>query len=523
MPGPTHLLRAHAIACIALLGAAWPLSLVHPELGAFRTWQIALNALLFVGVALHLRRGPPSGLFAFDTDVHVPASLRRALFAAALLWTCARTLSQYWAFDVNGADFSIFERMLWNTLHGRFAYSPIYGVNHFAVHQHYVLFALLPIYAVVSSPYVLLLAGAVAMWSALFPLWRLGRTYLRNEWFVLLLALAYLGSPWFAAMLDGGHRPEMLYPVAALTFLLGWVRQRPWVWGAGLALFLSCREDVALYTAAFGAAALIRERRPAAAVVVAASVALFALNLWWVRPAMSSGTASPQYMTFWSHYGSSTGEVVLAMLTQPVRVLTDVLTSRWYLLLGPALLLPLLSPRAALALLPGLILFGTSNTPLRLYRGYGPSILLPFVLFGMVEAARFLRSRAAGQTPNVVVLLALLLFPLIGAAQVRLPRPRLDALRALPALHTALAERPADCVQFALYPYLPQSLEPQAADVCWRDPHATVLWLPGESPWPLSRHDADRLERHLRANGKPLAGGFLIGPGLPNPAVEPAS
>ncbi|HLT30295.1 MAG TPA: DUF2079 domain-containing protein [Myxococcaceae bacterium] len=364
-----------------LTGYAWaltlgallclPLSWVHHELGALRSWQLLLSPLLFLGLAP--RRFRP---------LDAPGPSRRLIltsWAVALIWLLTAQWLKYFAFAVNGIDFSIFDWMLHNTLNGRFMYSPIYEVNHFGVHPSYWMLLLVPLHALWPSPLMLTTVTALVVWGGCLPLWHLVRGRTGNGWLAWLACVAYLTCAYTGRILDGGFRPEVLYPLAGFTLLLAWERQR-WVFPAAL-LLLSVKEDAALYLAGFALAVLVsqRARWRSALGLLLLSVLVFGLNVGVVQPAAlaSSGAERPLYMSFWSDYGATMSEVVRFMLTHPLRVAGDVLTSSLLELFGPLLLLPLFSSRAMGMMLPGLVLLGSATYPLM--RDFGSYYAIPLL------------------------------------------------------------------------------------------------------------------------------------------------
>ncbi len=490
---------AWAICLLALV--CIPLAWVHRELSALRNWQLGLHVLLF-GVLALMRFRP----------LESAGPSRRLLWISALTslaWAVAAQAMKYFAVSVNGVDFSIFDWMLHNTLDGRFMYSPIYDVNHFGVHPSYWMLLLVPLHALWPSPLLLTLVTALVVWGACLPLWRLVLGKTQSRWMAWLACLAYLTCAWTGRLLDGGFRPEVLYPLAGFTLLLAWERQR-WVWGAAL-LFLSVKEDAALYLAGLSLGVLAvqpRRWRQGLGLLVLA-VAVFGINVGVVQPAALSttGVAQPSYLTFWSEYGASLPEVAAFMLTHPVRVAGDVLGSGWLKLLGPLLLLPLFSPRALAMLLPGLVLMGTASNPVvHQFRMYYPIPLLAAALWGAVDACT---SRTAARHPAFargLLATVLIAFPLFWDGYVKLPPPRWALQRELASLGASPLSTGSGpiCVQTVLFPHLGYPLNPTPLFEarCLAQPGALALVHPELDPFPLQREDLERMVSQATAEGR---------------------
>jgi hypothetical protein len=505
---------AWALCAAALL--CLPLAWVHHELGALRSWQLLLHPLLFL--ALALRRFRP-------LDAYGPSHrLLLTSAAVALVWILFAQGMKYFAFAINGVDFSIFDWMLHNTLHGRFMYSPIYDVNHFGVHPSYWMLLLVPLHALWPSPLMLSAITGLVVWGACLPLWHLVHGRTRSGWMAWLACVAYLTCAWTGRIIDGGFRPEVLYPLAGFTLLLAWERQR-WVLPAAL-LLLSVKEDAALYLAGFSLAVLVsqRQRWRGGLGLLVLALAVFGLNVGVVQPAAlaSTGRARPEYMTFWSDYGGTMSEVVRFMLGHPLRVAGDVLQSGWLKLLGPLLLLPLASPRALGMMLPGLVLLGAATYPLMHDFGtYYPIPLLAPALWGAVEVCTSPRVARHQGLARALLATVLLAFPLFWVGYVKLPLPRFALHRELAALESAPSGPSAPgplCAQTVLFPHLSYALQPTPLfwTQCLDQPGAWALVHLELDPYPLKRSDLEGLVTRAQALGhaRPLPEGtwILVGP-----------
>lgn len=515
-PWARNPLCLYAVAMSAAFLAVIPLSFIGAELGALRNWQTALNALLLAALAWRWWRGD-------QRLPGVPTWAFAALAACSAVSLLTNQLFKFHDFTASGRDFPIFDRMLFETNHGRFMYAPTVELNHFGIHPNHVLVLLAPLHRVFETPLLLVTVTFAALWGGVVPLWLLAR-HLWNEGAALLAAAAYLTNPWLAGVLDGGFHPEVLYPLAGLLFLLGWVRERPRLWIPSLAFFLAIKEDAALMMLGFAAAALAFEprRRRAALSIAAASCAVLALNLAVVQPRLLEGTTGDHaaYRRFWGQYGRSFGEVAFGMASSPLRVAADLLRSHWYRLFGAALFLPLLS-RALLPMLPTLLILGTSSHAMMWrYEWYYPVPLLPFLFWGLFEAHRSLPLlRAHPRLREGLFLTALLAFPLAGGGYMRFPIPSLERLRALQALKARLLElnAPEVCAQDALVPHVPYPVKvhPLSAE-CLQRPGAVAALNPALDTDPYQVEQVRGWIDEARAAGRDedLGAGFHVVRGL---------
>jgi len=483
------------------------LTFLGREAGAFRNLQTGLAPLLFVLLAITggLRQ-PLEGIIVRRRPIVLFA-------AAATAWLLAQQLSQYLAFYTNATDFSIFDWMLYNTNHGRFMYSPIYGLNHLGVHQTWILLAFVPLHRLFESHYLLLLAGAIVAAGGMLPLWRLARHFTNNNCIAALLCAGYITSPWVAQLVDGGFRPEVFFPVVGLTLVWGWLTEQPRIWIPALLLFVAIKEDAPTYAGGLAFSALVFEprRRGAALFIIGLCALVFFLDLAVARPIFlqSTGSAEPGYVQHWGRYGASTGEIIRNVALSPLQVARDVLTSQWYRLFAPVLLLPLLSKRAFVAMLPIFVVFGTSAN-LRSYAGYTIAAMLPFFFWGWLETlSRISKLRMA----PALSLFTLLLFPLVGGAYVHIERPAFEALAAWPEVVGRIQNLKGPvCAQLSIFPHLPYSLDArELAPGCVEGPDAVGVMNARFDPFPF---DDNKLRQviadAMKSGGERLRGEFVL-------------
>jgi uncharacterized membrane protein len=515
-PDPRHVQAfclAYAAAFCTLLIASVPLSWMNQELAAVRNWQIALNG---AALLVLIRWWTPS---AGSPSLPFPRTLVYLTAAAGAVLFLACQLSKFYSFAPNGFDFSIFDWMLYNTNHGRFGYSPLYNLNHFGVHQSYLLLLLAPLHRAFETPVFLVVTTAVVLWAGVVPLWHLARHYLQSEAQAFLVLVAYLTNPWVGRLLDGGFRPESFYPVLGLTFALGWTVRKARIWSPALLAFLCIKEDAAFYIAALAIAALLFEsqRRRAAAVCLAFSVLLLTVNLSFLQPLFlaESNAIRPGYLGFWHQYGTTLGGIAARMIASPLRVAADVLTSHWYKLFGPALFLPLFAKLPLAAMAPALFILGSASYPtMRHYRAYYAIPLVPFFFWGLLDGYRRLGSiPRVGAWRDGLLAAALLLFPLFGDGYIRFHRPDRVALQSFKLMVEKVDGTRPICVQPVLFPHLPYAwnLQPLSQS-CIQQPGAVSLINSQLDPFPYNQAQLQQMLAHAAANGRAqqFEAGFAI-------------
>lgn len=476
-------------------GAAVPTQL------AFRDLHVAL-AVLAAGLWLRGRPGP------------LPRPLLAAMLGAFLLWLEAAAATHYLGFRINGVDFSVYDWMLESTARGRPGYSPIYDVDHLAVHPSLTLLLLTPLHQLAGSPWLLVLVGPLLVWAGVFPALalarRLGLTDGLQTWAV---ATAYLANAWTGRLANTGARLESLVPLLCLLFLLGWLGGRPWRWAAAAVALLLTKEDAALYLGSFFALALLREagRRREAAAGLLACGAWLALYLLAVRPALLGGAPLP-YLSYWAGWGLTPGEAALGMVRQPLAVLEQLGTSGLWAFFAPVLFLPWASPRAAAAMLPTVLLLGTASNPeLHGWASYYAIPVVPFALLGLLEVQAAARRRS--RTLGLVAAAALLAFPLFQGGYARTVPWAPERLEGVAAVRARLAgERPV-FAQTVVFPHLgyPRRLLP-LFDLGRVPEEALLVVHPELDPWPFTRAQLEAALEGWRATRtvEDFPGGFAL-------------
>lgn len=458
------IVAAVAMGLSAVLGP-WlgdPASFVYP--------QIAIVVLVLVGF---WRRVP-------DFSLGLDPRAWKLLLAASLVWLEAVALSQFYAFRVNGVDFSIFDWMLESTHRGRFGYSPIYDVNHFGVHSSFVLLLWVPLHELVDSPLWLVVSGPLAVWLGIFPLRRLARSANGGPHgaLELMLVLMWVGNPWMGRAFQPGFRPELLVPFLTLWFLVGWVERDGEIVGLSLFPLLMTKEDAVLFVVGFVlvGTALERWRWKQALWLVALCGGWLAAYVFLVQPLLVGRPAT--YWGFWRDFGDTPKAVVVGMATHPVLLLTKVVGSGWWTFFLPLLLVPFRSLRAVGGMAPTLILLGAASYPvMHDFLGYYPLPLLAFAVFGVLETHARWRTLPSARLREGVVLTSIGLFGVVGGSYPRTVPVDLELNRTLGQAFEEVRSAPIVCVEPVLFPRAGYSraMLPLMDEACLDRPGAVAL------------------------------------------------
>lgn len=449
-----------------------------------------------------------------------------ALFIVSYAITCFTYL---YAVRLNGEDFSIFDWMLYNTNHRAFMTSPICNMasplgvcHHFGVHPTYVMVPLAWLHRLWTSPLMLQTVHAFAIGCALIPLVRIGRHYTDNLFLILLVTIAFATNVFTGSLLNHGFHPEVFYLPFGLWFIVGWIEGKSWLWLIMLAALLSIKEDAAVYLIIFAGTVLLFERKRwrAALLIVLCSVVVLAVNHFYVQPYYLNQFAAskPKYMRFWGHYGQSWGEIATFVISHPITVARDILTSRWWYFFGLMAFLPFLSRRPLGVCLAIAVLFGMSNNDhMRGYATYYPAPLLPFAFWGIWEGwERLTRSRLAAWAQPLLIA-ACVLLTLVGGGYQRYPAIRKNVLTALAQARSELTPHGDTghwvCAQTIFYPHLPYHwrIQPLSQE-CLAQQTAVGILSPDRSfdPYPFTSEELQHWLPRLDARPMDAAPLFIV-------------
>jgi hypothetical protein len=300
----------------------------------------------------------------------------------------------------------------------------------------------------------------------------------------------------------------------------GWFTGRRKAWIPALVLFLAVREDAPIHAAGLGLATLAfeRERRWDAVCLLAACLVVLVFDLKVAGPYFlaKTGSTRPEVWTYWAKYGSTPGEVIRSMLTRPWLVLEDLVTSSSWRFWVPALFLPLLSRRALVALLPGMLFFATS-VQMRVFKGYSMAVLIPLLFWGIFDGARVLAKWLGpkrAQWPRYAMTSALLLVGVVNAPFLVVEPPRMDAISAWPSVYALLeGHKGKVCVQFSLYAHVPYENDATGVtDECLALEGAIGVVNPRFDTFPYTPEKVEGWIAEARAEGRfqGFPGGFAV-------------
>lgn len=345
---------------------------------------------------------------------------------ATLLAYSISALDLFRAFIINGIDFSIFDYALFYTRQGSFMWSPFCECSQFGIHAFHILLPFVPLHALLNTPHFLLLVYPFILWSSGLFAYFIGKEYMGKTVATGIFVYAVLFNGWMTSTLNYSFHPEGFYIPLGLWMISAWILRRPWQFWVSTILFLSIKEDGAFYCAAFALGLFLFEknRRRESCALLLLSLCVAALNFYVTLPYFRGLTGAREadltFLSFWSKYGSSFYDIILNIFTNPLTPLLDILKSHWYVLFGSALFLPVLGRAYFVALIPAVIILGTSQTaPMRSFGLYYAAPLLPFFFVALLEGLRVIKMRVPRLDQVAVAVIAFLFLSVSKGSSVR--------------------------------------------------------------------------------------------------------
>lgn len=295
----------HPIAA-SIAGAAGALAVFLPEPTFF-----LLAPLVAAGFAWPLRA-------ADDEPEGIPRALPRwvvpALFAAGAIAMFVQSASRYWAFGAGSKDLGLFYQTHWLIAHGRAALNTVMGMHALADHMELLDYVVAPLLWIHDGPETLLAVQALAIASAVFPLFWLGRQVLESGRAGLALAGAWLLAPdvHLGVMFD--YNPTLLG--AAGLVWTAWALLCRGTVASVVAGGITClaKENLCLYVAVLAGVLAMRGATRRSLVVMAMAMALFAVEMTVLFPMFRSGGF--RHWEF-EELGETPGETAAAAVTRP--------------------------------------------------------------------------------------------------------------------------------------------------------------------------------------------------------------
>lgn len=280
-----------------------------------------------------------------------PVSVLVAAMAIYAGWFTFWSIIRFDAFQAPGFDLGIYDQGLWLLSHFKEPFITVLGLNLFGDHASFIVALLVPLYWVAPYAETLLVVQCVVLALGAIPAYLLGRMVLRNRWFALVPAIAYLLTPALGWLNLENFHPDCFAVPLLLSALYFMARSR-WVpFFVMVVLLLTVKEDVPLVLVPLGIYIAIRHDRRVGIVTTTVSLCWFFLVMFVIQPALS-GAAAGQLDSWRLPFGGLGGLAATA-IKRPWEVAGWMLTADkvkyLFQLFTPLLFLPLLTWRTMAA------------------------------------------------------------------------------------------------------------------------------------------------------------------------------
>ncbi|MDO8560141.1 MAG: DUF2079 domain-containing protein [bacterium] len=325
-------------------------------------------------------------------------------YAAIFFWL---SWLRHITFHTQAWDLGIFEQSFWNTLSGRIMDNNFEFANHLSVHFSPFLFLLVPWYALWPGPAVLLALQALALGSAVIPLYRLASRWTGKTPAHVICGVYLLYPPLHWLNLFDFHEVAFAIPLLLWAVDLADQDRRRWA-AVVLALAAGTAENIVLVAAAVGLFWLLTKRpRWFGATVTAACLAYFLLVANVVMPALGGKIYR---LDRYANLGGNAGEILATVLTDPALVATTVTRPEKisYLagLLVPLAGFSLLAPAALVLAIPGLAMnLLTDYAPQFSGRYQYDAVLIPGLLVAAISGLRLVTKKFPARTLLILLVL----------------------------------------------------------------------------------------------------------------------
>jgi uncharacterized membrane protein len=230
---------------------------------------------------------------AEDEPEGIPRALPRwalpALFAAAAVVLFVQSANRYWGFGAGSKDLGLFYQTHWLIAHGQPPLNTVMGMHALADHMELIDYAIAPLLWIHDGPETLLAAQSLAIASAVFPLFWLGRQVLESGRAGLALAAAWLLAPdvHLGVMFD--YNPTLLG--AAGLLWTAWALLCRGLPASLVAAAVTCltKENLCLYVAVLAGVLALRGAAGRSLAVMAMALAVFTAEMTLVFPMFRSG------------------------------------------------------------------------------------------------------------------------------------------------------------------------------------------------------------------------------------------
>ncbi len=285
---------------------------------------------------------------------------------SAIIWVIILT-HKYLSFGYGDWDLAFFSQAAWGLIHGT-SYVSLFGLNFFGNHSNFIIFPLLPIYALFPSPLTLNIIKVLLFFCGTFVFYLIAKKRIGGREAVILMAAYIFYLPNIFA-LAWEFDFETLSPL--FLFLMYYFYEKENLKGfiATTTITLLIKENMPLILMAFGLLALLTPKKTKTKwgiIPLVIGFLFFYLLTMKIVPGFR-GLQTHPYVAHYSAWGKSVGEIILNFFLNPITTFQYLLETRRINFLIeiflPLLFLPIFSGGVLILALPILLQHLLSSVP----------------------------------------------------------------------------------------------------------------------------------------------------------------
>jgi len=160
---------------------------------------------------------------------------------------------------LSGFDLGLAANTLWNITHSghngsvmNLYFSGYAGNNYLGLHFSPLLFLMVPIFKIFSSPITLLILQNIILVAGVIPLYLIAKFFKLNNLIVVFLVLYYFLFPAITSAALYDYHPETLFPLIFLLAFYYYLKQRNYLFWFFIGLLILNKENAILFVAFLG-------------------------------------------------------------------------------------------------------------------------------------------------------------------------------------------------------------------------------------------------------------------------------
>lgn len=360
------------------------------------------------------------------------------LFTMATMYTIIISIlaiTSHNMFYTNAWDLGIYAQALFSTLnYGKPLYYTVEAIGNpsrslFGIHFAPFLFFLVPVYAIYQNPVTLLVLRPIAISVGLLPLyWILRENGIMSRKFIAFFAAIYLIYPPMIVPISNFDILSFL--PALFLFAIHYLRKKKFVYAyIFILLALMVNEFVSLIVASLALYVFLTnlkenlrdlKRKRLNQNMLFSFILLFTGVLWFILASAVITYFNPVALTTkweWGDLGSSPREIIVNILTNPIKALNALFNdghkkfSYIVALLSPVAFISLFEPLALIMTLPWLTASLLSINPLyySIETQY-PAFVSPFIFLSAADGLKRLANLSTNIMRRIIVMMTITLF-----------------------------------------------------------------------------------------------------------------